>query len=55
MVLYSPAGGVKYRMKQHARFADHLTYVRENGVDGVAKLALTTDATFSEDGRWAHG
>jgi pimeloyl-ACP methyl ester carboxylesterase len=51
MVLYSPAGGVKYRMKQQARFADHLAYVRGNGLDGVAALASTTDAGFSEDGR----
>ena len=51
MVLYSPAGGVKYRMKQHARFADHLAYVAENGLDGVAALVSTTDAGFSEDGR----
>jgi pimeloyl-ACP methyl ester carboxylesterase len=51
MVLYSPAGGVKYRMKQHSRFADHLAYVRENGLAGVAALASTTDAGFSEDAR----
>lgn len=51
MVLYSPAGGVRYRMKQHARFADHLAYVRENGLKGVAALAANTDAGFSQDGR----
>jgi pimeloyl-ACP methyl ester carboxylesterase len=51
MVLYSPAGGVKYRMKQLARFADHLAYVRGNGMDAVAALASGSDAGFSEDGR----
>ena len=51
MVLYSPAGGVKYRMKQHARFGAHLAYAAENGLDGVAALVATTDAGFSEDGR----
>jgi pimeloyl-ACP methyl ester carboxylesterase len=51
MVLYSPAGGVKYRMKQHARFWAHLAHVAESGLDGVAALAATTDAGFSEDGR----
>jgi pimeloyl-ACP methyl ester carboxylesterase len=51
MVLYSPAGGVRYRMKQHARFADHLAYVRQNGLDGVIALAAATDTGFSEDGR----
>ncbi|WP_123023961.1 alpha/beta hydrolase [Mycolicibacterium stellerae] len=51
MVLYSPAGGVKYRMKQHGRFADHLAFVRANGLAGVAELAFTSDAGFSDDGR----
>jgi pimeloyl-ACP methyl ester carboxylesterase len=51
MVLYSPAGGVKYRMKQHARFEAHLAHVADKGLDGVAALAATTDAGFSEDGR----
>jgi pimeloyl-ACP methyl ester carboxylesterase len=56
MVLYSPAGGVRYRMKQHARFRAHLTHVAEHGLGGVAALTATTDAAFSEDGRvgpWA--
>ena len=51
MVLYSPAGGVKYRMKQHARFEAHLAHVADKGLDGVAALAAATDAGFSEDGR----
>jgi pimeloyl-ACP methyl ester carboxylesterase len=51
MVLYSPAGGVKYRMKQHARFHAHLAYVAQNGMQGVAGLAAATDAGFSDDGR----
>jgi pimeloyl-ACP methyl ester carboxylesterase len=51
MVLYSPAGGPKYRRKQHARFAAHLAYVAEHGLTGVAKLAGATEAGFSDDGR----
>jgi pimeloyl-ACP methyl ester carboxylesterase len=51
MVLYSPAGGPKYRRKQHARFAAHLAYVGEHGLTGVAALAGTTEAGFSDDGR----
>jgi len=51
MVLYSPAGGAKYRLKQHARFEAHLAHVAESGLDGVAALAATTDAGFSDDGR----
>ena len=51
MVLYSPAGGVGYRMKQHARFDAHRTYVTEYGMSAVTALAATTDAGFSDDGR----
>ena len=51
MVLYSPAGGPKYRRRQHARFAAHLAYVAEHGLTGVAALARATEAGFSDDGR----
>ena len=51
LVLYSPAGGPKYRRKQHARFAAHLAYVAEHGLTGVAALACATEAGFSDDGR----
>lgn len=51
MVLYSPAGGVIYRRKQHGRFLAHLAYAAEHGLKGVATLANSTDAGFSEDGR----
>lgn len=51
MVLYSPAGGPKYRRKQHARFAAHLSYVAEQGLAGVLALAGSTEAGFSDDGR----
>lgn len=56
MVLYSPAGGAKYRIKQHARFAAHLAYVGEHGLAAVADLAKNTDKGFSADprvGPWA--
>ena len=51
MVLYSPAGGARYRMAQHARFARHLSYVSERLVASVAELAIATDAGFSQDPR----
>ncbi|MGH3760081.1 alpha/beta fold hydrolase [Actinophytocola sp.] len=51
MVLFSPAGGVKYRMKQHERFAAHLAHVRSDGLDGVVALARSHDRGFSVDGR----
>lgn len=51
MVLYSPAGGVKYRMKQHARFTHHLSFVEEHGLAGVVELTRQTEAGFSKDPR----
>ncbi len=51
MVLYSPAGGVQYRMKQHERFTAHLAYVAAHGMGGVAALATGSDLSFSDDGR----
>lgn len=51
MVLYSPAGGVRYRMKQHARFRTHLAYVAEHGLEGVVELARGTDDGFTADPR----
>jgi pimeloyl-ACP methyl ester carboxylesterase len=56
LVLYSPAGGPRYRMTQHARFAEHLAYVREEGLEQVVALATSDDETFSQDprvGPWA--
>lgn len=56
MVLYSPAGGAKYRIKQHARFGAHLAYVEQQGLAAVADLAENTDKGFSADprvGPWA--
>jgi pimeloyl-ACP methyl ester carboxylesterase len=51
MVLYSPAGGARYRLAQHARFARHLSYAAERGVASVADHALATEAGFSADPR----
>ncbi|GAB4079090.1 alpha/beta fold hydrolase [Modestobacter muralis] len=51
MVLYSPAGGVKYRVKQHARFTRHLSFVEEHGMAGVVELTGQTEAGFSKDPR----
>lgn len=56
MVLYSPAGGPRYRMTQHARFAEHLAYVAEHGLGAVVELATSDDKTFAQDprvGPWA--
>ena len=51
MVLFSPAGGVKYRMKQHSRFEQHLAYVDAEGLDAVVRLARETGSTFTKDPR----
>jgi pimeloyl-ACP methyl ester carboxylesterase len=51
MVLYSPAGGVKYRMKQHARFRRHLAYVEEHGLEQVVALVQGSDKGFTADPR----
>jgi len=51
LVLYSPAGGPAYRMRQHARFTRHLAFVEEHGLGAVVDLAASTTATFSDDGR----
>jgi pimeloyl-ACP methyl ester carboxylesterase len=55
-VLYSPAGGPRYRIRQHERFARHLAYAAGHGPAGVAELAAGTKAGFAEDprvGPWA--
>jgi pimeloyl-ACP methyl ester carboxylesterase len=51
MVLYSPAGGPRYRMTQQARFADHAAFVRANGLGAVIDLAKATNASFTRDPR----
>jgi pimeloyl-ACP methyl ester carboxylesterase len=51
MVLYSPAGGVKYRMKQHSRFEQHLAFVDAQGLAAVVDLARSSGATFTKDPR----
>jgi pimeloyl-ACP methyl ester carboxylesterase len=56
MVLYSPAGGPRYRMTRHARFAEHISYVQEHGLASVVGLARGDDKSFSQDpriGPWA--
>lgn len=51
MVLFSPAGGAKYRMKQHERFVRHLAFVAEHGLADVVALARSTEDGFSKDAR----
>jgi pimeloyl-ACP methyl ester carboxylesterase len=51
MVLYSPAGGPRYRLTQRARFAEHVAYVEEHGLAGVVALATTDEQSFAQDPR----
>jgi len=56
LVLYSPAGGPRYRMTQHSRFDEHVAFVRDTGLAAVVSLARTSDSTFAQDprlGPWA--
>lgn len=51
MILFWPAGGARYRMQQHARFAEHEVFVRGHGLAAVVELARAGTASFSEDAR----
>jgi pimeloyl-ACP methyl ester carboxylesterase len=56
LVLFSPAGGVKYRMMQQARFRQHLAYAEEHGLDQVVALVQGSEKGFTADprvGPWA--
>jgi pimeloyl-ACP methyl ester carboxylesterase len=49
MVLYSPAGGPRYRMTQQARFAAHAAFVAEHGPAAVVTRAASHDKGFAAD------
>lgn len=56
LVLFSPAGGARYRMAQHRRLAAHLAFAVSEGLGAVAELARSSSASFSADprvGPWA--
>lgn len=56
MVLYWPAGGPKYRLSSRQRFAEHLAFVRREGLQAVVALARESDKPFGTDprvGPWA--
>lgn len=55
-VLYWPVGGARYRITCHQRFAQHLGFVQQNGLEQVASLVAGTGKSFGEDprgGPWA--
>ena len=55
MILHWPVGGYRWKAASQARFAAHLNFVRENGIDGVVDRASkgTTFWTDPESGPWA--
>jgi pimeloyl-ACP methyl ester carboxylesterase len=56
MVLYWPVGGAKYRISSHRRFAEHLDFVRTDGLAGVVALVRKEGKPFGADprgGPWA--
>jgi pimeloyl-ACP methyl ester carboxylesterase len=56
LVLYWPVGGAKYRISSHHRFADHIAFVRDNGLERVVALVRAEGKPFGADlrgGPWA--
>lgn len=51
MIHYWPVGGAKYRISSHQRFARHLAFVEENGLQAVVDLVRSHDKNFSADPR----
>jgi pimeloyl-ACP methyl ester carboxylesterase len=56
MILWWPVGGSKYRIKGQQRFAEHLAFVAQNGLEQVVALVSRDGKAFGADprgGPWA--
>jgi len=56
LTLYWPAGGAKYRIRNHLRFAEHLSFVEQNGLEKVVERVMRGGKPFGADpcgGPWA--
>jgi len=56
MILWWPVGGAKYRIKGQGRFAEHLAFVKAQGLAAVVGLAKSEGKAFGADprvGPWA--
>ncbi len=51
LLLWWPVGGARYRINGRQRFAEHLAFVREQGLDEVIALAKSGDKSFGQDPR----
>jgi pimeloyl-ACP methyl ester carboxylesterase len=56
IVIFWPVGGAKYRISSHQRFAEHLGFVQQHGLEAVAALVAKDGKAFGTDprgGPWA--
>src|SRR5919109_5411997 len=56
MIIFWPVGGAKYRLSSHQRFAEHLAFVQQNGLEAVVALVRKDGKAFGADprgGPWA--
>jgi pimeloyl-ACP methyl ester carboxylesterase len=56
LVLYWPVGGAKYRLASHQRFAEHIAFVQQHGLQAVVDLVAKDGKPFGADprgGPWA--
>jgi pimeloyl-ACP methyl ester carboxylesterase len=56
LILYWPVGGAKYRLNAQLRFAEHLAFVKRNGLAAVVDLVRADGKAFGADprgGPWA--
>jgi pimeloyl-ACP methyl ester carboxylesterase len=56
MILFWPVGGAKYRISSHQRFAEHATFVQQQGLQEVVSLINKDGKLFGADprgGPWA--
>jgi pimeloyl-ACP methyl ester carboxylesterase len=56
MLLFWPVGGAKYRISSHQRFAEHLSFVQQHGLDAIVALVRKDRKPFGADprgGPWA--
>jgi pimeloyl-ACP methyl ester carboxylesterase len=56
MVLFWPVGGARYRISTHQRFAEHVTFVQQHGLQAVVDIANKEGKPFGAEprgGPWA--
>ena len=56
MVHYWPVGGARYRINGHSRFAQHLSFITQQGLEATVTLANSHTQSFGQDprvGPWA--